>query len=125
MHAEIVARDDAYAQLREYYFVPLTMHQQGEPYGGVYDHGNTFGEGYGLDERVPAGGGNGRSAIRWAISCTSRTLLKTGGRVGARGNRRFPDLQTAQKFYQSDDYSATKKIRHQAADARIIVIDGI
>jgi len=37
----------------------------------------------------------------------------------------FPDLQTAQKFYQSDDYSAIKKIRHQAADARIIVIDGI
>jgi len=37
----------------------------------------------------------------------------------------FPDLQTAQQFYDSEDYSALKTMRHRAANARIIVIAGI
>jgi uncharacterized protein (DUF1330 family) len=37
---------------------------------------------------------------------------------------KFPDLPTAQAFYDSQEYSALKEIRQRAATARILVLGG-
>jgi uncharacterized protein (DUF1330 family) len=37
----------------------------------------------------------------------------------------FPDLRAAQAFYDSEEYSVLKAIRHRAATARILVVSGV
>jgi uncharacterized protein (DUF1330 family) len=36
----------------------------------------------------------------------------------------FPDMATAQRFYDSPDYQAIVGLRHQAARSRLIIVDG-
>lgn len=37
----------------------------------------------------------------------------------------FPDSETAQAFYHSDEYQAAIKVRQHAADGQFIVVDGV
>jgi uncharacterized protein (DUF1330 family) len=36
----------------------------------------------------------------------------------------FPDLATARRFYQSDEYQAIIGIRHRAATSRLVLVEG-
>ena len=36
----------------------------------------------------------------------------------------FPDLESAQRFYDSAEYEAAKKLREGAATLRMVVVDG-
>ncbi len=69
-----------------------------------------------------------------------RTIAKFGGRFIARGGEtltlegpqesyrvvliEFPSLDKAKAYYNSPDYTETKKLRAGAADARFVAVDG-
>ena len=38
---------------------------------------------------------------------------------------RFPSMQDAETFYQSDDYQDVLKISKQSADRSVIILEGI
>jgi uncharacterized protein (DUF1330 family) len=68
-------------------------------------------------------------------------IAKYGGRFLARAGRtvtlegpparsrvvvvEFPDLQRAQAFYHSPEYTAARKVREGAGDAQFVVVEGL
>lgn len=72
---------------------------------------------------------------------TARTIESFGGRFIARGGEtvtlegpqetvrivliEFPSMEKAMAFYQSSDYTTTRKLRESCATARFVAIDGL
>ena len=79
-------------------------------------------------------------AFRAHVPVALATVARHGGRVVAGGNKlelldggpmperliiiEFPDIETARRWYRSDEYQAALKIRMSASHGRLLLIEG-
>lgn len=86
-----------------------------------------------IDIHDPAGFAAYRDAVAPMIAAYGGPYLVRGGAVTAlEGDAptsriivlEFPDTETAQRFWSSDDYAPVAAIRHRSSHSRIYMVEG-
>lgn len=87
-----------------------------------------------IDVTDPAGFEDYRSAVAPMIAAYGGRYLVRGGAVtsleGESPTARivvleFPDAETAERFWHSDDYAPVAAIRHRTTNSRIFMVEGM
>lgn len=87
-----------------------------------------------IDVHDPAGFEDYRSAVAPMIAEFGGRYLVRGGTVTALEGEaptarivvlEFPDAETAQRFWSSDDYAPVAAIRHRTTHSRIYMVEGL